>query len=164
MKIEEVSQQDFKSNWILETSIELLFKSLSESERENIWSDGKFYAIGDKYYLVYRTIDGTSYDRPIACLMTTKTVITPKSNTILPSKTADCLTIFVHPDFRKRNIATWLIERAIRKSWCEVLMAKVKRQNDASFWMFKNLGFHEVGENDYEWMGCPDHKVLLCDR
>ena len=163
MVIVERDYKDMNSNWSYKLALELLFKSMPETDRKNVWSDGEFYFIDGKYYLVYNSVDGSPIMTPIACLVSTKSVINPK-NKSKSSADVDCLTLFVNPKNRKRNVATWLVERAMRKSKAAYLMAKVKRDNRASLLLFKNLGFWEMDGKNWEWLGSPEHQILLAER
>lgn len=162
MIIIEKDWDEMKSNWSYKLAVELLFKTLSETDRKNVWADGEYYSIGGKYYLAYNSINGVAIDKPIGCLVATKTVIVPKSK-LQSSRDVDCLTLFVHPKYRNRNVGTWLVERAMRKSKSRLFMAKVKRDNRASLNLFNNLGFYEMNEKHWEWLACPEHKILLGD-
>lgn len=118
------------------------FESMSEKDRMQIWSDGKYYECGDRFYLA---LTGEKFNKQIiGCLIITKTVFECDKPFV---KELEVITLFVHPDYRRKHVAQTLLEIAKRRSHADLLLiAKVYKDNNQSVKLFTECGFFDASE------------------
>ena len=135
MVVEELQQLN---PWY-QQAVKKCFDSMPEADRKMIWSDGNYHDCEGKFYL---TLTGEpSYQKVTGCLITTKDYIEIDR---LFVKEVEVITLFVHPDYRRKHIGQMLLELAKRKSESELLIAKIYDNNQPSIKLFLECGFFDV--------------------
>ena len=159
MIIEELEKLD---PWH-EQAIKKCFNCMAEKDRKMIWSDGEYHDTEGKFYLALT--GNPTYQKVVGCLIATKDYIEIDKPFV---KEVEVMTLFVHPDYRRKHVGQILLELAKRKASTELLMAKIYNVNRASINLFLECGFFDVkafqsGEKFYDFLN-EGQSLFLADK
>lgn len=136
-------------------SIRRCFYAMNPAEREMIWRDGEFHRCGEKYYIAMSGQE--THLEVVGCLIVSKTNLEDLGD-------IEMLTIFVHPEHRRKHVAQALIECAKRKAETDWLMAKVREINHTSMKLFLDCGFFPIETNKYNHICVDDQFIMACEN
>ena len=135
-------------------AIRRCFYSMNPAEQKMIWGDGEFHRCGEKWYLAMTGQE--THLEVVGCLIVSKASLEDLGD-------VEMLTIFVHPEHRRKHIAQSLIEIAKRKAETDWLMAKVRQFNNSSLQLFLDCGFFPIETDKYNHL-CVDDQIIMASE